>query len=278
MKTIKAKLDVVKKSVLIMQDLSCYSKSSLNIALPILECAGVECALLPSTILSSQTDGFENPVIKDETNLCSDIANEWMRLGLTFDCFYSGYLGSPYQADIAFFCVSNLMKEESIKVIDPVLGDDGALYNGFDEHNIASVKKLARVADVITPNWTEARLLSGSDNVEEALEILSCDYKAKVALTGALEGEGERSNWYSDGKTISRVLTYKLCGRYPGSGDLFASLLTAFLMSGLSFKKAVEEASALSCECVSRTSKTSRERRMGVDVTPALKYLVRGRA
>ena len=54
----------MKKSIIILQDLSCFTKASINISLPVLEAMGADSAVLPLTLLSTQSDGFDNIYVR----------------------------------------------------------------------------------------------------------------------------------------------------------------------------------------------------------------------
>ena len=50
--------------------------------------------------------------------------------------------------------------EDRIAVVDPAMGDDGKLYPVFDASMVEAMKKLVAHATLITPNYTEACLLT----------------------------------------------------------------------------------------------------------------------
>lgn len=86
------------------------------------------------------------------------ITEHWQREGLKFDGVYTGYLGSPEQAEM----IENFVDEFAppLVFIDPVMADNGKLYPGFDEKIVEAMRKLCGKADIITPNITEASLLT----------------------------------------------------------------------------------------------------------------------
>lgn len=43
---------------------------------------------------------------------------------------------------------------------DPIMGDEGKLYNGVTEETVENMRRLIGVADVIVPNLTEAEFLT----------------------------------------------------------------------------------------------------------------------
>ena len=81
-------------------------------------------------MLSAHT-AFSGIAVRDLTDFLPAYLAHWRALGLRFDAVYAGYLGSPRQVEI----VSDFLKEQeaAIKVLDPVMGDDGRLYSGMAE-------------------------------------------------------------------------------------------------------------------------------------------------
>ena len=53
------------KHVIVAQDLSCFGKCSLTIALPVLSTAQIATSVFPSALLSSHTGGLGKVHIKD---------------------------------------------------------------------------------------------------------------------------------------------------------------------------------------------------------------------
>lgn len=87
--------------------------------------------------------------------------NVWKELNINFDCIYSGFLGSEKQIDIVLDFV--LDNKDSLIVIDPVMGDNGILYDTFTENMCNKMKELVSIASIVTPNLTEACILTGEE-------------------------------------------------------------------------------------------------------------------
>ena len=155
------------KKVAAINDLSGIGKCSLTVAIPILSALKVQCCPFPTAILSSQT-GFSQYTFLDLTDEMEKYSSVWKNLGLEIDTIFSGFLGSIHQIDI----VSNFIKENpnSMVIVDPVLGDDGVLYPIFDKNTCEKMKDLVKLSDLITPNLTEACLLT---NVEYKNNFIS---------------------------------------------------------------------------------------------------------
>ena len=84
--------------VVTIQDISCFGKCSLTVALPVLSSMGLECAVIPTAVLSTHTGGFSGWTFRDLTDDIPAVGAHWKKEGLTFDGLYTGYLGSPAQA------------------------------------------------------------------------------------------------------------------------------------------------------------------------------------
>ena len=148
------------KRIVSLQDISCLGKCSLTVALPVLSAMGVECAILPTAVLSTHTM-FEGFTCRDLTEEIGPIAAHWKKEGVAFDAIYTGYLASAEQAaDIcAFF--DAFKTADNLIVVDPVMADNGKLYPAFGPEFPAEMAKVCAKADLIVPNLTEASLLTG---------------------------------------------------------------------------------------------------------------------
>ena len=143
------------KRIVTMQDLSCIGKCSLTVALPVLSAMGLECAVLPTAVLSAHT-AFEG--FRYEPLSLTPVADHWQQLGLQFDMIYTGYLGGRAQVDQA---LDFFTRFPAMRLVDPVMADHGALYAGLEPNFPAVLRTLCAQADLITPNITEACLLTG---------------------------------------------------------------------------------------------------------------------
>ena len=270
------------KSALAIHDLSCYSKSSLTVVLPILECAGVECAVLPTAILSTQSDGFEDIFSQDCTNSCSTIIEKWKSLDFHFDAIYSGYLASSKQEELVLSSISAFKKKDTLVLVDPVLGDNMSLYQGFTDMHIKQMRSLIKKANIITPNWTEAQLLLNGKAVDESTTLSIASTKAKelykesgasVVITSVPLSLGNLVNLAYDGSEVRCFSNDLLSPSLPGCGDMFASLLLSLLLENNSFFVSVRMAGEITTAALKESLRCNREKRMGIMLKPALKLL-----
>lgn len=145
--------------VLAIHDLSGFGRCSLTVILPVLSALGVQVCPLPTAVLSTHTGGFAEVAMRDLTDFLAESLSRYQELKLDFDCVYSGFLGSEDQIDICADCLSRY--PDALKVVDPVMGDHGKPYRTYTPAMQRRMGELARHADLITPNLTEACMLLG---------------------------------------------------------------------------------------------------------------------
>lgn len=191
--------------VLSIQDISCFGKCSLTVALPIISAMGVETCILPTAVLSTHTGGFTGYTWRDLTEDMPKITEHWKTLGISFDALYTGYLGSFEQISI----VSGIFNDfgtNSLKFIDPVMGDNGKLYTGFTPEFALEMAKLCGKADIIVPNLTEASYMLGipfptapysEEYIKDVLVRLTQLGCRTAALTGVTLIRKSRALWHT---------------------------------------------------------------------------------
>lgn len=263
-------------AVLAVHDLSCYSKSSLTVVLPVLEALSVETAVLPTALLSTQTDGFDDIYVKDNLESMKAILCRFEKLGISFDGIYTGYIDSADEIELVRSFVKDV---DAPLLVDPVMGDGGELYQTVGKDVVASMIKLVRKGDIITPNWTEAEIITelgyGKGKVSQRMildeiKVLRSLGPAKGVITGIPLEAGGLGNAAWDGDEV-RLFQYEDEGvSYPGSGDLFASLLFGLVMKGDSFFSAALNATNTATYAVHMTKKNGRERRLGIMLKPVM--------
>ena len=121
----------MRADVLISQDLSCAGQVSMSCALPLFGAVNLKPTVLPTAVLSTHTGGFGNNTYLDLADEMIRILQHWQTLDLKFSAVYLGYLGANaldvLQTDL------NLVTDAKTRLlVDPVMGDHGRLYRGFD--------------------------------------------------------------------------------------------------------------------------------------------------
>ena len=235
-----------------VHDLSGFGRNSLSVVIPILSTMGAQAVALPTAVLSTHTGGFEGYAFEDLTGFMKKTIEHWARMQISFDCVYSGFLGSSAQVELVAELIHGQEQEKILVVVDPVLADDGKLYDTMDVTMVAEMRNLIRKADVITPNLTEASLLLGEDYREDISEEelkhelvrLSEMGPEHVVITSApLSRSGKDTSVVAYSKQSGhfwRVPCVYIPANYPGTGDVFTSVLTGSLLQGDSLPVALD--------------------------------------
>lgn len=263
-----------------IHDLSGFGRCSLTVALPILSAMGAQCCPLPTAFLSTHTGGFQGFTFLDMTDEMIRAAAHWKAMDLRFDAIYSGFLGSARQIGVVEEFFYDFRQPHSLTVVDPVMGDYGQVYKTYTPEMCEGMKRLARLADVITPNLTEAALLldlpfGELPSPRETVERLSLDGKRSVVLTGVSMSPGMTGAMCFDTKTgrAEAVQTEFVAREFHGTGDVFASVLTGALVRGRKLNAAAMLAAKFVRACAERTAMADLPMREGVEFEPLLGYL-----
>lgn len=269
-----------------IHDMSGFGRCSLTVAIPVLSAMGLQCCPVPTAFLSTHTGEFEGFTFLDMTDEMPAVAAHWNTLGLHFQSIYSGFLGSERQIHIVEDFIRTFRREDTIVVVDPVMGDHGKVYKTYTPAMCAGMAHLAAQADVITPNLTEAALLldvpydtlsNDESGCRAVVERLSLDGRRSVVLTGASAAPDLTGAMYFDAKTGTSALvqTDRVPGHFFGTGDVFASVLTGALVRGNTLDDATRQAVEFIRLCAERTVEQNLPLREGVDFEPLLKHLIR---
>ena len=248
--------DTGMKRAALINDYSCFGKCSLSVAIPIISAYGSEAVALPTAILSTHTGGLGNYVVRDMTEEMLSFSAHWKELGMKFDCIYTGFFCSPRQIEAARDFIRDFSEEDTLVLVDPVLGDNGSIYPCFSSEHIKAMRRLCRYADVITPNITEAALLTGMSTDTEAEELCfslrsSLDVR-NVVVTGVRDGDKIGYHADFDGREVSIMKDYADVSLH-GTGDVFASAFCGELLSGKDMAAALADAADFCDRCVKAT-------------------------
>ncbi len=269
------------KRLAAIHDLSGFGKCSITAALPIVSASGVECCCIPTALLSTHTGGFEGWTFKDLSDEMLPIARHWHDLGLRFDAVYSGYLASKEQGRILSECISLLSNEATLVIVDPAMADNGKYYANLDEAMTDCFRNIISKANVITPNITEACFLTDTEYcdgphsasfVDMLLDKLLDMGPDKVVITGVVSEGGEVGVVGLDKCTGVRCahMSPVRNGMFHGSGDVFASALSALLVRGFSFEETLGISEGFVADCILKTQLRCGEGNYGLDFEAAL--------
>ena len=261
------------KTVLCIHDLSGIGRCSLAVATPVLAAMGHQPVMLPTVLLSSHTGGLGQPVVHNLPGHGQAALEHYHKLGFTFDCIYSGYLSSPQQQELVEQAFA--LWPQALKIVDPVLGDHGRFYTGM-EPLVEGMRSLCRQADLILPNLTEACFLLGKPYQEgeftpEQAQALADELSQTLqqAVVTGLPMAKYLACAGSNGRTRFLVKRLRLNRSYPGTGDLFASVLTGALLRGNALSAAVDAAAGFVSGAIQNTDPAA-EPAFGVWFEPLL--------
>lgn len=266
----------MQKRVVAIHDISCVGKCSLTVALPVLSAAGVEVSVLPTALLSTHTGGFDGYTYLDLTDEIPKIVNHWKSLKMKVDAFYTGFLGSEAQADMVCGIIDALADRDTLIFTDPVMGDNGRLYSSFLPTFPEKMKTLCRRSQILTPNLTEACLLTNTEYRHDGYDReYLCEILRKLAsfgaetviVTGVSLEKGTLGAAYFDAKTGSDGFSFSenVHGMFHGAGDVFAAALLGALLNKKDIKTAVDIALDLTVGSIKRTYAAQTDTRFGLD-------------
>ncbi len=217
--------------ILVVQDLSCLGQCSLTVALPVISALGVEACPLPTTLLSTHSVGFEGFFKAGLTEQCDSVVEHFKRLDIRFDGVYAGYLGGMRQVELLR---EALALSDGKFILDPAMAD-GELYPGLDEEYVNAMRILTGRADVVLPNFDEARLLVGAKQKNVPIERLFGGLFALGARAAVITGVRDGDNIgvaVANGKNISLYTRREYARVCHGAGDVFASAFTGLYVRG----------------------------------------------
>ena len=234
------------KRVIAVHDLSGFGRCSFSVIIPTLSALGVQVCPLPTAVLSTHTGGYNGFTFRDLTDDLVPYFDHLNTLGSEFHAFYSGFLGSVEQIEKVAYMIDKM--PDALILVDPVMGDDGELYSTYTSEMREEMKKLVKKADIITPNITEAAFLLDlapkshyeKDEICKIVKGLCAITPAKVVVTG-IEGDRCVNCAFSDdaGKTVSFTTNERVGRQYPGTGDIFASVLLGRMLKGECFSDSI---------------------------------------
>ena len=269
-----------------INDIAGFGRCSTTVSLPVISVMKVQVCPVPTSVLSNHL-GFPLCHFDDYTSHMRDYIKVWKELGLTFDGLYCGFLGNEEQINIVREFVE--MFRPPLFLLDPVMGDHGRAYSSITETHVQKMKELLPLADIITPNITEACLLTGTPwkDGEWTMQELSglcerladiCQQEsvtsgeastgttangASIVITGIRQGDSLVNFLWDDG-VYTTVSTPIAGASRPGTGDIFASILAADAVRGETLLSSVQKAANFVGLCIAGSEKAGTPVQEGV--------------
>ena len=266
-----------------INDLTGFGHCSLAVAIPIISVMGVQACPVPTGIFSNHM-AFPEWHYTDFTHEMSSYLSVWERLSLSFDGISCGFLGN----EALIPTLSGFFKQQkdtygTCILLDPVMGDHGRAYSSVTPSYQKALTGLCSLADILTPNLTEACFLTGTAYPEELLTALSASKAVALNVPDAsgallsglsdasdraepllslLSGMAAKLHAMGIGKVvITGIKIGNFFGNYvsvsgsgellfspaggpsrPGTGDIFAAILSADAVKGVPFTDSVKKA------------------------------------
>lgn len=248
------------KKIAVINDFSGFGRCSIAASWPIISAMKIQCCPLPTSIFSNHT-GFESFFYTDYTEHMDAYIDEWVKLELHFHGILTGFLGSPEQIRIVKRFLALFKADDNITVIDPVMGDYGKLYPTYSPALAQQMCDLVPYADILTPNLTEACILTRTeykpDMNEEELAVL-CEKLSnmgpqKIVISGLERGDDLENFIFEVGKPSQTIRAHKVGPCRSGTGDVFSSIVAADAVNGVDFASSVRHASAFIEKVLRRT-------------------------
>lgn len=278
----------MQKKIAVINDIAGYGRCAMTVLLPIISYMGVQACPLPTSIFSNNT-AFPHFFMDDYTDRMETYIDNWKKLGLTFDGIATGYLGSVRQIGIVKRFIREFSGENTLVLVDPVMGDHGKLYSAYTAELCTELRKLVALADIITPNLTEACYLLDLPYRETGwkrkelfamAERLSAMGPSKVVITGIAQGEFIANYVYGkdgDGEPKARLSRiHKADTQRCGTGDVFAAVIAADAVNGVPFERSVKKAAVFVKQCIEKAAEWKTPSTDGVPFEELLYKLKRG--
>ncbi|MBR3691385.1 MAG: pyridoxamine kinase [Clostridia bacterium] len=265
-----------------IHDLSCFGRCSLTVALPVLSCMGICAVPLPAGIFSTHTGGFTDIAIENLDGFLPKVIDQWKNIPLSFDAVYTGFLASAAQFDLVEEFL-DIFGKNTLMLVDPVMGDHGRLYSTYNEEMCRRAKRLACRADIITPNITEACILTGRPYTDKPFSLADAEgltrelsrIAPRCCITGIITEDGRYGSAAFDGEEnrFEFHAVPRLSAQMHGAGDLFASVLLGYMLRGGDFLENVSKTMEFLHIVCAHTEAVGRPTREGLEFEPFLAQL-----
>lgn len=269
------------KQVLLINDLAGYGKVALSAMIPVLSHMGYNLYNLPTALVSNTLDYGKFDIL-ETTGYIRNTIGVWKELGFCFDAVSTGFIVSELQAGVIAEYCREQAGNGTLIFVDPIMGDEGKLYNGVTQQTVGHMRRLTEVVDYIVPNYTEAVYLAGmpykKDGItkEEAGNLIDrlrqIGAKSVIVTSACVEGNDTVIGY--DHKTGQRFfLPFTLIPvRFPGTGDIFSSVLMGKVLAGEGLRESTQKAMDIVKEIILR-NRDNADKFKGIPVEVCLELI-----
>ena len=270
-----------------INDLSGFGRCSLTVSVPILSAMGYQVCPMPTALLSAHT-GYSGAQMWDFTANMDAYLGHWEQLGLDFKAVFTGYLGNDAQVELLMPFLQQQKERGALCLVDPAMADHGELYASCTPELVKEMRRLVALADVTTPNVTEACLLTDTayadivmvdgktsckrlQAVGEQILALGCGV---VVVTGVHSMPDRLENWvFRRGQEPLTVSVARVAKNFAGTGDVFSSVLCGELLRGTALPLAVEKTALFVQRVTEYTARADTPLQDGIIFEPFLAQL-----
>lgn len=270
------------KKVAFINSLSCFGKSSLLAAFPIMATAKVQSGFIPTQLVSANTLNGDY-AFRNLTDDILPIARHWNSENISFDALLISALNDEDQIFSVVNACKLISNDDTQIVVDPAMGDNGKLYKNLSNDFPKKMLELCKTAYILIPNVTEACLLSGIEYKEDydqeyianLVETLSEITGAKIVLTGVTFDSRKIGVAVYRSGLLQYIFCDKVPAHYKGSGDIFSAAFMASRMNGRSIRAAAEIAQNFICCSIKHSFENGIPETEGIDFESHLPNLVK---
>lgn len=266
--------------ILLINDMAGYGKVALSVMIPVFSHLKYETFNLPTALVSNTLDYGQFDIL-DTTEYMRNTLSVWKNLSFSFDAVCTGFIVSEKQSALVYEYCKEQRKNGTLVFVDPIMGDDGKRYNGVTDESVMYMRRLCSTADVIVPNITEACFLSGYnvkqsytetdiETIAEQLHMLGA--KAVVITSTNIDGQMFTAVKASPHDSLVLIPYEEITVRFPGTGDIFMSIVVGHYLRSGKLSKSVE--TAMHClERIIRSNMNNTDKYKGIPIEQFLEEI-----
>lgn len=237
--------------ILLINDMCGYGNVATVAMMPVLSYLGIPTFNLPTAIVSNNLE-YGSFNILDTTEYMKGVFPVWKKLGFSFRAIATGFIASDAQAAIvADYCAEKAQEGTSV-FVDPIMGDEGKLYNGVSPSTVESMRRLVSKAHLIVPNYTEACYLTDIPYSEKGVTLREAHIlvdrlraigtRSVIVTSMTVEGRKAVVGYNAASQEYFELPYEEIPVRFPGTGDIFSSVLYGNLLKGKSLEASCQKA------------------------------------